>query len=187
MAISGSVITTSVLAYASASDVEVHCRNLLSGVAGFTTSTSPTLSEVNSFISSGCGIIETTLAGWGYSVPVATTATARVWLRDLNAFYATSRAEMSRTNVILGPGERTRGQMYETMFWDGLNRLRGMDLTIAGVARGGGGVMYVGGTSIAGKSTQEEDTDRVTPRFHRGIFTGPGILQPSTPDSDSDD
>lgn len=165
------------MAYASASDVSAFCQNLLNSEDNFTSSTCPTLTEVNVFLSSGCSIIETTLASKGYSIPVLSSATAYDWIKQLNTFYAVAQAEMSRTNVITGPGERTRSQQFSTMFESGLDRLVQMDLTVMGVTRSEAGVMYAGGTKVSEKEDWDADTDRVKPRFRRGQFASPGTLR----------
>lgn len=167
------------MAYASASDVAVLCQNLLSGASNFSTSSSPTSSAVEAWLSSGCAVIETTLAGWGYEVPPASTTAVYVWLRDLNALFAAARAELSRTNITLTPGERTRGQLIEEMFWQGLAQLQQQDLTRAGLSRSQYGELYVGGISIDEKASWEADTDRVVPRFKREQFAFPGTVRPS--------
>jgi len=57
-------------AYATGSDVANMCRNLLASSSTFTASTVPTQAAVNSYLSSGCGILESTLQSKGYTVPV---------------------------------------------------------------------------------------------------------------------
>ncbi len=177
--ISGSTAGTSYNAYASASDVAGYCRNLLGSQANFTASTCPTLAQVNQWISSGCGTLEVQLSSYGYDVPFASGTRIYDELRDLNSLFAAARAEMSRSNVVLSPGERTRGQVFDEMFWKGMDRLKGRDLSLAGATRSTSGKLYVGGISDADKSTVVSDTDRTTPRFARGMFDTPGILQPA--------
>jgi len=119
----------------------------------------------------------------GYSVPVA-AGILYDWLADLNALFAAARAEMSRINVVLGPGERTRGQVFDEMFWDGLRNLSKMNLSGAGATRSTAGKLYVGGISEAVKDTYVDDTDRVKPRFSRRMFDTSGITQPSERESE---
>ena len=166
------------MAYASGSDVASFCRNLR-GSAGsiFTTTTDPTLASVDVWLSSGCGVMETKLKSYGYTTPVASTATAYGWMRNMNALYAAARAELSMaTNMRVG--ERTRGQVFDKMFWDELNTMLKMDLTLAGIARSSTGVLYTGGISETEKDTYESDSDRVDPRFHRGVGAFPGTIRP---------
>jgi len=167
------------MAYASASDVASLCRNLR-GSAGsiFTTETDPTLASVDVWLISGCAVLETQLAAHGYSTPVASTAAAYGWMTNLNALYGAARAEMSMTTDGMRVGERTRGQVFEKMFWDELKMMLKMDLTFAGISRSSTGTLYVGGISETEKDSYESDSDRVDPRFHRGIGAFPGTIRP---------
>lgn len=158
--------------YASASDVGALCHNLLDSESSFSATTAPTLTDIESWLSSGCSIIEAQLGSWGYTTPVANTAGIFPWLTELNALWAAARAELSRTNITIGPGERTRGQVFEKMFWDGMRQLKEMDLTAGGVNRSSARAsIYGGGISKIDKDGQESDSDRVAPRFKRGQFT----------------
>jgi len=187
----GSAFVSPGEAYAAASDIAGMCRNLLGPATGFGTSTSPTLANVNSYLSSGCGIIESTLSSKGYDVPVAEGTAARDWLRNLNMLYAAGMAELTRINITLTPGERTRGQVFLDMFWKQLAEFTKMDLTTLGVTRGSTkGTVFVGGISEASKDAYNTDTDRIAPRFARGMFTTEGVLMPAgrlvTPDSETE-
>lgn len=165
-------------AYSSASDVASICRGLIAGASNFGTSTSPDATSVGAWLSSGCAVIETKLTGWGYSVPPAATTAVYAWLSDLNTLYAAARAELSRVNITIGPGERTRGQLFNEMFWAQLEKLNEQDLTNAGLSTDSGAKIYVGGVSIDEKQVQEADTDRVIPRLSRGMFNFPDTLRP---------
>lgn len=168
------------MAYASASNVAGLCQNILGSEDNFTTSTCPTLSQVKYWLSSGCSVLEGRLAGAGYSVPVTSGTRAYDWLGDLNCLYAAARAEMSRTNITLAPGQRTRGQVFDEMFWKQLKELLQLDLTQVGVSRGSSGRLYVGGISVSDKDSWEDDTDRVPSRFRRGMFDYPGRQSPDS-------
>lgn len=174
------------MAYAETKSVVALCRNILQGVTDFTASTAPSIDEVEMWLSSGCSIIEARLSGEGYSVPPTTTAVVYDWLAQLNSLYAASFAEMSRVNVTLGPGERTRGQVFEKMFWDGLDRLCNTDLTLVGLSRISDDKIYVGGTTETQKEIWEDDTDRVTPRLKRGMFNLEGTIRPDAQDTTDD-
>jgi hypothetical protein len=179
MTITGSLISGDTgKAYAAASDVAALCRNLLGSASTFLTTTSPTLASVNTWLSSGCSVIESYLSARGYSTPVAVGTVARAMVTDLNTLYAAARAEMSRANVVLGPGERTRGQVFDEMFRRQLTELLTMDLTIAGIARSNAGILFVGGISKDDKDSYEDDTDRVAPRFKRNMHRFPGVIDP---------
>ena len=117
------------------------------------------------------------------SAPVATAAVAATaavydWLENLNALYAAAMAETSRTNITLGPGERTRGRVMLEQFWNELKMLVTLDLTSMGVSRSTAGTLYTGGISESVKETYEEDSDRVSPKFIKGMFDFPGTIRP---------
>ncbi len=180
----GSAFVSPTGGYASASDVASLCRNLLGGQTSFGLSSSPTLTEVNTWLSSGCGIIETRLRG-----TISTGTTAYDMAKDLNALFAAGKAEMSRSNVTLQPGERTRGQVFMQMFWDELKAMSSMDLSALGwssLVTSTGGKVYAGGISQADKASVASDTDRVDSRFKRGQFRSIETLNPSGESYDSD-
>jgi len=167
------------MAYASASDVIILVRSLVAGASDFGAETSPMSFAVGSWLSSGCAIIEAKLGALGYDAP-GSTAAGYGMLRDLNALFAAGRAELSRVTATVQPGERTRGQVFDKMFWEELNRLDGMDLSMAGFARSSTGKLYVGGISQDDKDTWNADSDRVSPRIKRGMFSFPGTVRPDS-------
>lgn len=172
------------MAYASASNVSAMCRNLLGEFVGFTESSCPTRQQVDGWLSSGCSIIESVLGTAGYSTPVASTSGAYGWLTDLNTLFAAARAEMSRSNVTLSPGERTRGTVFQDLFDNGVEKLLKIDLTTLGVSRSSArGRMYAGGISVSDMQKYDSDTDRVKPIFERNMFKFPGTIDPATTSS----
>jgi hypothetical protein len=167
------------MSYASASDVVSLCSNILSGASSFSASTVPSSCQVNTWLSSGCSVIETHLSSWNYVVPAAQDSEAWYMLADLNNLFATARVHLARTVATVGPGERTSGQVFNDMFWKGLQELKNMDLTMAGLERRGESKIYVGGTKISEKAVQEQDTDRAKPRFLHNEFQFPGTVYPN--------
>ena len=167
------------MAYASASQVGSYTRNILGEFPTFTQSSCPTITQVNGWLSTGCAIIEARLAGAGYSVPVSAGVRAYDWISDLNAVFAAARAEMSRTVSTISPDERTRSSVLEDMFWSGLDQLSEIDLSSMGIDRASRGQMYAGGISVADKQTQEDDSDRVKPKFSKGMFRFPETVDPN--------
>lgn len=168
------------MTYSSASHVAGLTQNLISGACNFSTSSSPTLAAVSNWLDSGQSVIDSYLSGHRYAVPVASGTQAFDWLENLNALYAAAMAETSRTNITLGPGERTRGRVMLEQFWNELKLLVSLDLTGMGVSRASAGKLYVGGISEADKETYEEDSDRTSPRFSRSMFNFPGTISPGT-------
>ena len=171
------------MSYSSASNVAGYCANLLGDEYEFSFTTVPALDQVNFWLSSACSIIESCLSDNGYVVPVSTSSTAYIWIQEIESLFAAARAEMARTNVVLGPGERSRGQVFEEMFWEQLDRLCKRDLTRSGVSKLSNGVIHVGGISRARKALVEQTGDRVAPRFERNQFRFPDTIDPSGRDS----
>ena len=68
------------MAYASASTVAGYTKNLLGPDKIYTESSSPTLNSVESWLSSGCSVIETVLSGAKYTTPVPTTSAVYGWV-----------------------------------------------------------------------------------------------------------
>jgi hypothetical protein len=168
------------MSYGNTAMVAALCKNTLAGAANFSTNTNPTITEVESWLSSGCAIIEARLSSYGYAIPASEGTAIYDWLADLNNLFAASKAEMSRVNVTLGPGERTRGQVFYQMFKDGINEIDSLDLTSMGLSRISDDAIYVGGVSQDTKDTYEDDSDRVKPRFARGQFAFDETIRPDS-------
>lgn len=167
------------MSYSSASDVAALCRNLIAPSKAFTLSTCPTLTEVNTWLSSGCSQIELKLATCGYSTPAASGTVIYDHLGHLNTIYAAGWAHNSRMTATVTADERVVGDRYLSAFKEGLGELCENDLTLAGLSRVGSRDLYAGGISVSDKQRQEADTDRVSPRFFRNIHTFPGTIDPS--------
>lgn len=158
------------MAYASASDVGALCRNLLGAASGFDTSTSPTLTQVTAWLSSGCALINAAIGEYGYE-PIPTTSAAYDLAAETNALYGAWLAERSRINARIAADERTRADMFRRDFEYHLDWLTGLNLSVLGVTQLSSAARpYAGGISRSDKSAVESDTDRVAPRFARGQF-----------------
>ena len=168
------------MAYASASDVSSLTPHLLGSASTFDTSSSPTLAEVTAWLSTGCALINAKLASKGYDA-VGTTSVVFDFVRDVNATYAAYRAERSRLSARVSKQENTRGDVFKSDFEDMLEMLTGMDLSRMGVGRSlAPPTPYSGGTSKADKEEYEADTDRIAPRFARGMFENSETQKPDT-------
>src|SRR3989304_5764711 len=164
------------MAYASGTDVASLCRNLVGSASSFDTSTSPNLTQVNLWLSSGCALINSVLGTRGYGA-IPTPSEAYDFARDSNSLYAAWRAESSRINARVAPGERTRADKFKQDFNDALGELKAMDLSRLGVSVANSPV-YAGGISVADRDTGEADSDRVTSRFIRGMFRNKETIEP---------
>ena len=172
------------MAYSSASDVAILCPHFLNGASDFSTTSSPTLAAVNSWLSSGCAVINAKLASVGYDA-IGTNSAAYEFARQANAFYGAYMAERSRLSARVNKQENTRSDQFRDDFEDMLKMLVGLDLSRMGVTRGAAPpANYAGGISISDKQEFEDDADRVAPRFGRGMFDNQETIQPDTSNAD---
>lgn len=175
------------MAYAISSCVAALCRNLVAGASDFDTSTSPTQAQVNSWLSSGCALINNRLGSAGYGAIPATSG-AYDLAAQANALYAAWMAERSRINARTTSDERTRADMLKKDFEYMLEALVNDDLSRQGVSQSG--TVYAGGISRSDKDAVEGNSDRVAPRFVSGQFkhpdnkSNPGGFNATTDDYD---
>lgn len=158
-------------AYAETADVAEFCANLIQNATDFSMTTTPPITAVINWLNRGAAMINDRLQSKGYAPP--TDYTSDIWreLSDLNTFYAVARAEKARTNVRLAPGERTRGQVFQKDFDDGLKDLLSRDLSRAGLTYTHLG--YVGGVSVSDKEAVISNQDRAPMRFSKNQFKNP--------------
>jgi hypothetical protein len=165
--------TGDIYTYAATADVADLCRSLLGPDSDFSGNTVPSASAVVNWLADGYSIINAQLASVGYATPAAST-TAIYWhLKHLNTLYAAGFAELSRVNTTVGPGERTRGQVFLDMFWKQCDLLESYAQGSGLLADSAIGTLYVGGTDVATKATYADNTARVQPRFKRDMFRFP--------------
>ncbi len=155
------------MAYAVSSCVAALCRNLVSGASDFSSSTSPNDSQVNGWLSSGCSLINAQLASKGYGV-IPTSSAAYELAAQANALYAGWLAERSRTHARTSAGERGRAGMLKDDFDAQMKVLLDVALSRMGVSQTS--TAYMGGQSVADKDSVVSNSDRVLPRFTRGMF-----------------
>lgn len=158
------------MAYASASDVAALCRNLLGSASEFDTSTSPTLTQVTAWLSSGCAAIN---ARYGGAISSATDAYNLA--TQANALFAAWFAERSRINARVSADERTRADMFKRDFDAILEMLDMLDYADMGITPPSSGAAWAGGISRSDKQTIESNSDRVKPRFSRGMLDDPTL------------
>lgn len=160
------------MAFCSASDVSAYTPNLLNGQPNFSDSSVPTLTQVNSWLSSGCAIIVSRLSACGFSAPTSGTDAYNM-LADLNALFGAARAELARTNVQISVDSRTRGQVFEAAFKKGLDDFLAMNLEELGLTSTYTQYGYVGGISQDDKDTVNDDSDRIPNRWSKGQWDNP--------------
>ena len=158
------------MAYASASDVGALCRNLLGAASGFDTSTSPTLIQINSWLSAGCALINATILGRNFQDEIPTDSAAYEFFSMANAQFAAWQAERSRTLASVQATERTRADMFKKDFRDSLDLITMLSLGQSGVSQKQSNV-YLGGLTHTDKAQDAGDSDAVHSRFVRGMMS----------------
>lgn len=171
------------MSYAAASNVADYTPGLLDD-GNFTSTTMPSKAAVESFLSSGCAIIESKLQARGYSIPVPGNSVIYTRVKQLETWYGAAEAESVRMTARVAVTERTRAQFFATKFEKGLDKLLDEDLSRAGLSHTS--KAYAGGISRSDKDAVEADTDRVAPRFERDQFRHEGAESPRGKDIDQE-
>lgn len=151
--------------------VEALCKTLTdAGV--FSTTTQPTLAEVEDWLTDGKAQVNLRLARYGYSKDQTDADVVRV-LMHLNALWAAAQVEFSNPSQGFSPEEGSRGEMFLKQFeeqctvtinnsgFEELGGTKASDLTELSSA---GGIRY------SDKETIENDTDIIPYAFTRGRF-----------------
>ena len=166
------------MSYASASDVGALTRNLLGAASAYDTTTCPTLTQVNMWLTTGCAVINSKLAAYGYAA-IPTTSGAYGLAQQAEACYGAWMAERSRQSARTGDDERTRAEAFKKDFDYLLKLLSELELDRMGVDTvDATTLLYAGGISISDKASTEAEGDRVKPRFTRDMFKNPESLFP---------
>jgi hypothetical protein len=95
--------------------------------------TTPTNSEVDTWLNEGSALIDAALSGAGYVVPVARTAAAYPIFRGLGVLYATAYALRARGLDVVQGNQESRSELYLKDFRQRLDMLVAGDLTSQGV------------------------------------------------------
>ena len=91
---------------------------------------------------------------------------------QINALFAAWLAESSRLSAMVQAGERTRADVFFKNWNSLLTLLSTRDLSRAGVTTMSSRA-YAGGISVSDRATVSGDSDRVAPRFTRGMGSNP--------------
>lgn len=155
--------------------IEGYCKQYTSSNV-FSTSTQPTLTEVETFLTMRYYTIQAILGDAGYEL-IPTDAEVLGYLQHLNSVGAVLDIEL--TNPITGTGEpNERYKVFEKMWENGVKFIQGSGLEQLGATREGQSIL-AGGISISRKEVLGDDTDAVPPKFRRGMQEHPGL--PDTP------
>ena len=165
------------MSYSTCAMVAARIPNLINGAStldDFDDSIRPASSEIRTFMSGGCALIEAKLAAIGFSAP-GSGGVLSDYLGDIEADYAAWRSELSRSSPRTAKGERSRADDFRKAYEAALRQLDKMDLGMLGFTRlqAAGSGWYAGGVSVADKQAVESNADRVDPAFERGKFANP--------------
>lgn len=148
---------------------------LTRGGSNFTSSTSPTLAQVQEMIQWIYSDMHTHFYAQGYAGSANSTAAMFDGLVMLNSLGAAAIAEMTRIMDTVRNQERTRGQVLWKMYERQRDIYAQMDLSQAGFQIDTVGP-YAGGTEVSDKDIDESNSGLLTPRFFRNQFRGPGTI-----------
>ena len=95
-------------------------------------STTPTSTQVSTWLEEGAAVINRSIATAGYTVPVASSATCYAELTSLNKLYAGAYCLIARGLDAVSGGEETRSQQWLDRFNAQLNALVSSNLAALG-------------------------------------------------------
>ena len=104
-------------------------------VGGYTATTTPTSTQVATFLTQGAAMLDAAIAKAGYTTPVAATVACYQIIVRLNDLYAAASAEQSVNISTAGPGEETRSEKLWKQYRAELTDFLAGDLTLAGLSR----------------------------------------------------
>lgn len=107
---------------------------LIPGAGDFNTTSTPTDSEVTTWLSQGYSRINRELSAKGYQIPVVNTAAVYGELSGLNNTYAQIRVLRALGLDIIQGTEQNKAEQLQAEFDEQLDKLACSDLTNAGVA-----------------------------------------------------
>lgn len=102
---------------------------------GLSGSTTPTTTQVTTWLEQGYSIINRRLTASGYSTPVDSSAAVYAELTSLNELYAAAWALRVRAMDSLTGTPENRSDEWINEFWRRLEELAGSDLTQSGVTQ----------------------------------------------------
>lgn len=108
------------MAYAAITDVQALCPQRPT----YSSTTKPTSTQVEGFITSIASEIDTALAGRGLTVPVTTPAEFLAYVTHINALGAASLAERAMFPAAVGPGATPSSAVLWKQYQDGLKYLK---------------------------------------------------------------
>ncbi len=103
-------------------------------IGGYTVTTTPTSTQVATFLAQGAAMLDAAFAKAGYTTPVAAGAACYSIIVRLNDLYAAACAEQAVNISTAGPGEETRSEKLWKQYKAELADFLAGDLTLVGLS-----------------------------------------------------
>ena len=175
--------------YSTIAEVVAVTRHLLDGEIEYNDSTRPTETEVEKFLVRCSAILDTALAGAGFTVPV-TQATAKLVCDDWVTSKAAIWVELTQRGVGYSEGEGSRTLSLGNLHSQAHKFIQDNEL---GFKRLGVPVTYKASDGLqftaqdaASERDDPDDTSLAQPKFKRGLFDDPEGSGYTLDDDDED-
>ena len=175
--------------YSSIEELVPLTKHLFDGELEFNDSTSPTETQVEKFLVRCCAILDTALAGAGFTVPI-TQATAKLVCDDWVTSKAAIWVELTQRGVGYSEGEGSRivslgnlhNQAYKFVQENALGFKR---LSVPVTYKASDGLQFTG-QDAASERDDPDDTSMAQPKCKRGLFDDPTGSGYTLDDDDED-
>ena len=161
--------------YSSEAEVTAFTRHLLDGAVAFNSTTRPTSTEVGTFLTRVCGVLDVALAAAGLAVPITQT-TAKLACDDWVTAHTAEYIELTQRGVGYSDGEGTRTAAFRNLQKSAMdfakeNRAGFINLgvtTISGSALSDG-LSFTGLDAVSDRA-DPDDAALAQPKFTRSLF-----------------
>lgn len=159
--------------YSSVIEVRALTRHLLGGQSTFNSTTRPTLTDVQTFLTRAGGLLNIALAGRGFSVPI-TNSTAKLACDDWVTAQAVEYVELTQRGTGYSDAEGSRTRVFAGLHRRASDFAKENELGFKRVGaevghRKSEGLGFSGQTLQADRA-DPDDTGLEQPKFTRGLF-----------------
>jgi hypothetical protein len=158
--------------YGSVAEIVALTRHVLAGSSTYTTSTRPTLAEVERFIDRVSGVLNSALAESGFSVPVS-QSTAVLLCTDWVVTKVAQLVELTQPGFGFAEGmgsKKGAGSLYNEACTFVTSNTLGLKRLGATVSHASSEGLAYTGMGISDDRPDRTNTAREQPKFKRGIF-----------------
>ena len=153
--------------YSSEAEVTAFTRHLLDGAAAFNSTTRPTSTEVGTFLTRVCGVLDVALAAAGLATPI-TQATAKLACDDWVTQQAVKYVHYTSRNTAIFSDQNEQFKMDSPSEFVEMMAL-GFSNNITSESNLSSGLQFTGMT-IQSQRADPDDTTKEQPKFTRGLF-----------------